>query len=278
MSVPREITPHRAVQTLMTGHFIERSGYFAYRPKGTSDYLLVYTLAGLGRFGTSDGREHLVKPYDLVLIAPGIFQDYSVELSKLHWEFLWSHFQPRADWLDLLDWPEIEPGMMRISVPDAMQQEVSTCFRRVHQSAMSSGPLRDRVAFNALEALLLLCEQLNPNRSAHCVDQRLRKVMDHVIRNLEKRLTLENLSEIAGLSVSRLGHRFRELMGVSPMVYIERQRMERAKQLLVMTGLSIKEISHHVGYDSQFYFSLRFKKATDTSPTSYRNHASAHDH
>jgi YesN/AraC family two-component response regulator len=54
------------------------------------------------------------------------------------------------------------------------------------------------------------------------------------------------------------------------MEFVERQRIDRARQLLTMTSLSVKEISRQVGYETQFYFSLRFKKSTGQSPKAFR--------
>jgi AraC family transcriptional regulator, arabinose operon regulatory protein len=271
MTPSRPITPHKDVDRLFTGHFVTGPGYEAYRPKGTNDYLLIYTLAGLGRFRTVDGREHLFQPHQLALCVPGTYHDYGVESTRAHWELIWTHFQPRSEWLDLLHWQEIEPGLMRLTVPDPdTQTQLIAQFRRVHESAMSSGPLRDRIAMNALEGLLLMCEQINPNRSQHTVDHRIRQAMDHVTRHLDQKLTLDRLSDLTGLSSSRLGHLFREVVGIAPMEFVERQRIERARQLLTMTSLSIKEISRQVGYETQFYFSLRFKRQTGQSPRAYR--------
>lgn len=269
----REITHHRDVDSLITGHFKSVSGYQAYRPDGTNDYLLIYTAAGAGQFTTADGRRLPLVPHDVVLIRPKTYSDYSVESKLQYWEMLWTHFRPRAEWLDLLDWPQAEPGIGRLQIEPLRRNEIVEQFFRVHRGALSTGPLRDRVAMNALEALLLLCEQANPNRDAHQVDVRIRQTMDHIVRHLDRKLTLDDLAEVSGLSVSRLGHRFREVVGVPPMEYVEKQRIERAKQLLTMTSLSVKEVSRQVGYETQFYFSLRFKKQTGKSPKHFRTSA-----
>lgn len=271
----KPVTPHAPVDLLITGLFTQGTDYYAWRPAGTDDYLLIYTIAGLGRFGTADGREHVVGPHELVLLTPGTFQDYSVESTLQRWTLLWCHFRIRADWLDLLDWPALEPGTLRLSLGGhPLQQAVFDQFQRLHELAYTTDPLRDRLAVNALEGLLLRCEQANPNRGAHSVDARIRKTMDYVARHLDQKLTLDVLSDISGLSGSRLGHRFREVVGVSPMAYVEQLRIERAKQLLTMTSLSMKEISRLVGYETQFYFSLRFKRATKASPSDFRLHVS----
>lgn len=266
------VAHHQTVATLVTGHFKSEKGYYAYRPKGTNDYLMIYTLAGLGRFGTPDQRQHICHPHEIILCAPGTYHDYGVADSASRWDLLWTHFRPKADWLDLLDWPVLEPGFMKITVPDeTTRQRIIEQFYRVHELALSVGDLRDRLAMNALEGLLLMCEQINPNRSHHRVDHRIRQVMDEITRRLAERMTLESLADLAGLSPSRFGHLFHEIVGISPMEFVEQQRIERSRQLLAMTSLSIKEISRQVGYDNPFYFSLRFKKRIGVSPRTYRD-------
>ena len=73
-----------------------------------------------------------------------------------------------------------------------------------------------------------------------------------------------------GLSTSRLAHLFREQSGQTPQQYLEGLRMQRATELLRRTGFSIKQIADAVGFESQFYFSQRFKARTHQSPSSFR--------
>ena len=96
------------------------------------------------------------------------------------------------------------------------------------------------------------------------------RALDYVSARLSQKLTVAGLAAAAGISPSRLAHLFREELGMSVMHYIEMRRIERAQQLLAVTALTIKQIAEQVGFDTPFYFSLRFKKATGLSPTSYR--------
>ena len=95
-------------------------------------------------------------------------------------------------------------------------------------------------------------------------------MLEHVAADLGRTLTVDTLAAVAGLSPSRLAHRFRAATGVSVMRYVEARRIERAGQLLRMTPLAVKQVARQVGFASPFYFSLRFSKATGRSPTAYR--------
>jgi AraC family transcriptional regulator of arabinose operon len=267
----RPVTPHSNPATPVapvTGHFKTRDDYAAWRPGGTNDYLLVYTVAGSGQFASAHGQQFDTNAGDLVLVWPRTHHDYSTPQGG-RWELLWAHFTPRGDWSDLLDWPQVLPGVGRL----VDGHDILPLMRRLNAVATGPDPLRDRLAMNALEAVLLACDRLNPSRHQRQTDPRLRSVLEHIARKLDEPMTVEGLAAVGGMSASWLAHLFQAELGVSVMHYVETRRIERAAQLLRVTPLSVKQIADQVGFASQFYFSLRFKKATGQSPTGYRDAA-----
>ncbi len=267
---PSRETAHPDVIHLVTGHFHEGSGYTSWRAQGTSDWLLILTLAGRGRFGHGHG-EVVAVPGDLVLLRPGTRHDYGVEATRHYWELLWTHFHPRPHWHAWLNWPEEAPGLMRLTLPEIeLRRTITAQFFEVHRQAIGAQRHREAFAMNALEALLLWCDTANPHSDQARIDSRVRRVMDYLCINLAEKITLEDLAGIADLSVSRLAHLFRQQVGLTPMQYLERQRLERARQLLELTPRTIQAIADELGFDNPFYFSLRFKRLTGLSPRAYR--------
>ena len=63
---------------------------------------------------------------------------------------------------------------------------------------------------------------------------------------------------------------FKEEVGLTPVQFLEQQRMARARQLLELTGHGVAEIAAMVGYENAFYFTRRFTRATGKSPRAYR--------
>jgi AraC family transcriptional regulator of arabinose operon len=255
---------HTAVLKLLTGHFHETSGYRAFREHGVADWLLIHTVSGLGRFGHAGG-ELIGEPGDWVLLRPGTAHDYGVEGSLKRWELVWAHFQPRAEWQAWLNWPEVADGLMRLRVDKA---EIAARFLDVHRLHTSDLRQRENLAMNALEEVLLrLDEHTMPVVAG---DERVRRAMDYLERNLERKVVLDDVADAVGLSTSRLAHLFRAEAGQTPQRYLETRRMQRAAELLVRTSFSIKQIAAAVGFESPFYFSLRFKAWTRQSPTAFR--------
>lgn len=262
-------TGWRWVGKCVTGHFDEGPDYACWRSKGTPDWLLTYTIGGLGRFGHALG-EIICKPGELVLLKPGALHDYSVEPRRQSWEFLWVHFHPRTDWLELLSWPEEAPGLMRLDLAKSPQRKlVARRFADAHHLASGSERRREDLAMNALEEVLLWCDAANPAHSAP-PDARVRAAMDHCCRNLSDDITLTSLSRECGLSPSRLSFLFQQQAGVPPMRYLEHQRLARAKDLLQVTADTVQDIATQVGFADPFYFSMRFHRFTGMSPRSYR--------
>src|SRR5689334_18960358 len=99
-SQPR-VTDHPPINQLVTGYFRKSWRYSAWRPHGTNDWILTYTISGAGRYVYAGG-ELIARPHDLVLIRPHTLHDYGLEDSLRRWEFLWTHFHPRPHWIEWL--------------------------------------------------------------------------------------------------------------------------------------------------------------------------------
>jgi AraC family transcriptional regulator of arabinose operon len=275
--MPRRIeTRHPQVNQITAGYFRQRKGYYAWRPKGTTDWLLIYTIGGRGRIGyATDGAartdELIAEPGDAVILQPGTMHDYGVEPTRQRWELLWAHFHPRPAWHEWLAWPAVAPGLLRLTLSDAhIRRKIVARFGQVN--ALANGPLRhaETFAMNALEEVLLWCDVQNPRSQGSPMDARVRAATEYLCRNLREKVTLDALAEHCHLSASRLSHLFRVQVGYTPQQFLELQRMNRATQLLEMTSQSIKEISREVGFDNPFYFTLRFKKLKGSSPRAFR--------
>ncbi len=254
---------------LAFGFFRSDRPFTTVRRSGTDGWLLLYTVAGHGRFRTA-GKEIITGGGDAVLIRPGVPQNYGTVPESPFWQRLWSLFQPPAHWLEWLRWPEPEPGMMILSVQDPL---VRSRIKEALLSAVeySGGRLRRKndFAMNALEQALLQLDTINP-AAAPQIDFRINKALDYLSRNPAERITLSRLARYCGLSVSRFSVLFRSTVNKTPQQFHEILRLNRAQQLLRLTQHSVAEIGRETGYSDPFYFSSRFKRHTGLSPRGYR--------
>jgi len=85
-------------------------------------------------------------------------------------------------------------------------------------------------------------------------------------------LSLAEFAQSVNLSVWRLCHIFKSDVGMPPMRYLRGLRMERAKDLLESSFLSVKEIAYRVGLNDESHFVRDFKSTYGSSPALYRLH------
>ncbi|MET0694742.1 MAG: helix-turn-helix domain-containing protein, partial [Propionibacteriaceae bacterium] len=249
----------------------ETTGYRVLRPSGTTDWLLIHTLAGRGRFGRRDGADVLAPAGTVTLLSPGTPHDYGVEEELQEWEIGFSHFHARPEWQLLLDWPQVAPGVAQIQLDAAVDERIRVAWRTLAYWSRSEQQRSDLFGMNALELILLWCD--TQNARAVPLDARILRVLEHLDQNLTEPLTVRALADIAQLSVSRFAHLFSAQLGMSPSAYLERQRISQARLLLEHTQRPVAEIARSVGFSDPLYFSTRFRRVVGTAPTHYRQHA-----
>ena len=101
--------------------------------------------------------------------------------------------------------------------------------------------------------------------------QFISKFEKYIEEHLEdNNLNVDEISAALAMSRATLYTKVKSTYDTGIGEYIESKRMERAKQLLAETDLSIAEIADKVGYSTSRYFSTRFKAKTGDSPLAYR--------
>lgn len=102
-------------------------------------------------------------------------------------------------------------------------------------------------------------------------DEMILKVQEWMEVNYASSVELEKLSERFGLSLRSLKRRFKLATGEPPLQYMQRLRVDRAKELLRQSKLSVNEIAFEVGYDDVSYFSKLFRRHVGDTPGVFRN-------
>ncbi len=98
----------------------------------------------------------------------------------------------------------------------------------------------------------------------------MRKAIDFIRRNYNKRITLEEVAQMVYLSPSYFSKLFKDEIGVTFNTYLNNVRIEKSKHLLLDNSVKLVDISGLVGFEDQSYFSKVFKNKTSMSPGQYR--------
>jgi AraC family transcriptional regulator len=105
----------------------------------------------------------------------------------------------------------------------------------------------------------------------NAVTIKIKKVVDYIKENYQKECSLEELSEIAGISRFYLIRAFKDYLGKTPYDYLLDIRIENAKQLLTKGNMSITDICHECGFNNMSHFIRTFKKKAGITPSIYKN-------
>ncbi len=179
-------------------------------------------------------------------------------------------FQAPARLAPLLDYPEIYPHYSKLQFDDSrVPRRIHRCLRQMIAIFNSSLLRRTELQFNLLEQILLWCTAARGNKEPS-LDARLQRALEFMSSNLGQPLTVVQIARAAHVSRSMLSLLFKRQLGQSPMQYLERLRIERAQQLLRMTGQKLDVIAESLGFCDAKYFSNRFKQLTGVSPRAFR--------
>ena len=94
------------------------------------------------------------------------------------------------------------------------------------------------------------------------------RAVDHILNNIAENLSLSDLAELGNLSLSHFKQKFKYEMGITPREFINQQKIEAAKEML-LEQRSVTDVAMDLGFSSSNYFSVVFKQFTMLSPTEF---------
>jgi len=126
-------------------------------------------------------------------------------------------------------------------------------------------------ALSVLRPVLLehLWEMRNMSDRNHIGDG-MQRIADYLELNFNQKIQQQKCADFFHLNKDYISRRFKETYGVGMVVYLNRIRIRRAKELLVESNLQIQEIADEVGFFDTKYFAKQFRRETGQSPAAYR--------
>ena len=95
---------------------------------------------------------------------------------------------------------------------------------------------------------------------------RIARVLKHIHTDCANPLSVENMAKRAGMSVAAFHHNFKLVTASSPLQYLKRIRLDRAKRLMAHDGYNASSAARAVGYESPSQFSREFKRLFGVTP------------
>jgi len=147
-----------------------------------------------------------------------------------------------------------------------IRQTAETAVRFFHNK-------QPEAAAHCVETILYLVQAGSNAESLDSLKQKthIRQIAGYMADHSGDKLSVEELAHRLGYSRAHFSKTFKQVMGASPREYICNLRVERARELLQNTALSIKEIACTTGYGDDLRLFYRvFKKRTGFCPCTYR--------
>lgn len=152
-------------------------------------------------------------------------------------------------------------------------QHVHRDLNRLIQVMVNNDWMRNLRATNTTRELIA---SLMQTQARHCLlahadslstRNRLAHVVKYIRENLEKPLSVNELASQACLSRAQFFRAFNRELGESPVRFINRERIRKAKRAMLMQGKSISAACMESGFTSENYFSRVFRQLEGSSPT-----------
>lgn len=174
------------------------------------------------------------------------------------------------------EWPLLQHAttafIADVKDPDDVRRTFDELINHfTHQSATSS--LRSNAALMRLIAICMEDGQYGDFLQTLLISpeqHKLRHALSYIQSNLSKPITVEELAELIHFHPNYFIAFFKKHMGITPMLHVQRMRLEQAKYLLSSTDQHISDIANTLGMELA-YFSKQFKRMTGLSPSAYRN-------
>lgn len=150
------------------------------------------------------------------------------------------------------------------AAPDFLGHSFDNSFRVISE-AQTTGEMQ-----NYLKQRLADCTVTIQNAKYKNENPVIKKTCEFIAMHLSSDISLEDAAKAAGVSPFYLSKLFKEEMNETFINYVTEKKMEKAKNLLKESDLSIKEITAACGYNDQNYFSKIFKNRYDISPSEFK--------
>lgn len=114
-----------------------------------------------------------------------------------------------------------------------------------------------------------LLEQLAERADTSSADKQVNRMIDIIRRNYHENLKLETIAELLNYNSAYLGKLFKNVTGEYFNTYLDKVRIEHAKELLDQ-GMKVYQVAEKIGYTNVDYFHSKFRKYVGMSPSAYR--------
>ncbi len=247
------------------------SGYFFNAQKGRvlREYQFVYITKGRGLFTSDSTPESQVCKGRLMVLFPGQWHTYH-PLQQTGWNEYYIGFEgPIIDNIVKKSFISEDNQILEVGLNEELVNLFSRAIEVAESDKISSQQYLSGIVLHMLGMIISISK--NKIFEIGDMDQKIEQAKIIMNENVFKDVDPEELAMKLNISYSWFRKIFKDYTGYAPAKYFQELKLRKAKQLLIGTSQSVKEISYLLNYTSTEHFFSLFKKRTGFTPLEYRS-------
>ena len=247
------------------------SGYFFNTQKGRvlREYQFVYITKGRGVFASENTPEKPLCRGRLIVLFPGQWHTYH-PYRQTGWNEYYIGFEgPVIDNLMKNGFLSKDNQVLEVGLNEELVSHFSRALEIAEADKISSQQYLAGIVLHMMGMILSVSK--NKIFEIGDIDQKIEQAKIIMNENVFNNIDPEELAMRLNISYSWFRKVFRDYTGYAPAKYFQELKLRKAKQLLLSTSQSVKEISFMLAYKSTEHFFASFKKRTGFTPLEYRS-------
>jgi len=250
------------------GYYPHAKHHFRERPRGSSQFILIYCVEGKGEIRLND-TNHSVSADHFFIIPAGISHAYHSD-EQNPWSIYWIHFSGNKS--GIYSRFACQPMPIERGKTSRISERLdlfSELFRNLDRGFSIETLEYVNLCLPHLLASFTHLSQFRMIKESGEKDP-IAQSINFMLERLTKKLKLEEIAAETSLSASHYSRLFLNRTGHSPIDYFIQLKIQRSCRLLDNSGWMIADVAREMGFDDQFYFSRVFRKVMGMSPAEYR--------
>ena len=242
---------------LVSGHIIARK---------LQDYAVVFVERGRGTLTTKQGGTQVVVGPAVFWLFPDQLHSYGPD-KETTWLERWVLF--RGSLVDDFQ----QKGLLDLTQPlvaPVKLSEVVHTFSTLHSEMIQRDTIGWASAAATIHRLVIQVASQSATGKLHDAQREISRIARLLSERAFEEINMEELADELQMSSATLRRKCVAHLGIAPKHYQLQLRIDRAKELLASTELSVENIARTIGYEDSFYFSRLFFKREHRSPSEFR--------
>lgn len=250
---------------------VRTNSSYSYRDHFHINFEIIYVIKGRIQYWCN-GECITVGKSDFYFIQPGqTHQEQSIE-EPIDFYYLKFYYLGLNGHINYFIPPPGDPSKQVLRNPN---KDFISLLKEIYIEAENKKSGYKQVVDSILLYMIwLLKRQLNIDTSIYTHRMKYRtdlvnEAIDYIKIHFKEKFSLLELANECNISTYYIAHIFKESTGLSPLQYALRLRIEEAKVLIDSSNMTMREISEHLGFKDQYYFSRTFKNIIGMPPSQY---------